>query len=542
MIIARSRQTTWSMFFLVVSLATAYGNTFSAPFIFDDTVGIVENPSIRRLWPLWHSLVGTRPIVNLFLAVNYTISGDQVWSYHLVNLTVHILATLTFFGILRRTIAAPWGNALSFSCALLWGLHPLQTQAVTYIIQRYESLMALFFLLTLYCSFRGWQARDKTAWHLSAVLSFLLAVGCKEVAVGVPFILLCYEWVFRGNHPVQSAKRSPILYIGLALGLILALLMTAGNDTLDTLNENTRIGLGRYWMTQCAVILHYVRLAFWPFPLTIDYGWPVATFAEAWPAMTIIIFFLITAMLALWKRKPAGFLGVSFFLILAPTSLIPLPDPAFEHRMYLPLAFVILLTVTALADAYAWATKRCDLRIIRKSSYYPRVALILVMVCALSFWVLTFIRNHDYRSAIAIWSDTIEKRPANFRGYHGLGLALAGEGRYEEGLAHLYHALQLNPVNTYVNIDTGYILMLLNRPAAAIPFFREAVRLKPFHAKAHNNLGAALAQTGRLEEATLHFSEALKLKPDYTEARRNLLRSRSEGESHSRKMNSNNLL
>lgn len=544
MMIAPSRQVTWSMLIVVVSLATAYGNTFSAPFIFDDTINIVENLSIRRLWPPWHSLVipadtglAGRPIVNLSLAVNYAISGGHVWSYHIVNLTIHILATLTLFGILRRTLTAHRGSA--FSCALLWGLHPLQTQAVTYIIQRCESLMALFFLLTLYCALRGWQSRDQTVWHLSAILSFLLAVGSKEVAVAAPFVLLCYEWVFRGHPPLQSARRSPLLYTGLALGLILALLMAAGNNTLISRTENTHIDLGRYWMTQCPVILHYLWLAFWPSPLTIDYGWPAATFAEAWPAMTAVIFFLITAMYALWKRKPAGFLGTCFFLVLAPSSLIPLSDLAFEHRMYLPLAFVILLTMTALAHAHAWAMKRCNGRIIQKSPYSLHVTMILAMALALSFWFLTFQRNHDYRSATAIWSDTIEKRPANFRGYHGLGLALASEGRYEEGLDKLRHALQLNPVNAYANIDTGYILLLLNRPDEAISFFREAVRLKPFHAKAHNNLGAALAQTDRLQEAIFHFSEALKIKPDYTDARYNLIRARSERESRSRKMNPN---
>ena len=540
--IAPFRQSTWPMLIIAVSIATAYGNTFTAPFIFDDTINIVENLSIRRLWPPWHSLLipadtglAGRPIVNLSLAVNYAISGGQVWSYHVVNLIVHILATLTLFGILRWTLQAY--RKIAFSCALLWGLHPLQTQAVTYIIQRCESLMALFFLLTLYCALRGWQSRDQTVWHLSAILSFLLAVGSKEVAVAAPFVLLCYEWVFHGHPPLQSARRSPLLYSGLALGVILVLLMTAGNNTLISRTENTQIDPVRYWMTQCPVILHYLRLAFWPSPLTIDYGWPAATFAEAWPAMTAVIFFLITAMVALWKRKPAGFLGACFFLVLAPSSLIPLPDPAFEHRMYLPLAFVILFTMAALARAHGWAMKRCNRIIIQKGPYSTPVTMILVMTLALSFWFLTFQRNHDYRSSMAIWTDTIANRPANFRGYHGLGLALAGEGRYQEGLDQLRHALQLNPVSAYANIDAGYILLLLNRPDEAIPFLREAVRIKPLHAKAHNNLGAALAQTDRLQEAIFHFSEALRIKPDYEAARQNLIRAGSERERLSRKGN-----
>lgn len=540
--IAPSRQSTWAILIVIVSVATAYGNTFSAPFIFDDTINIVENLSIRRLWPPWNALaipadtgLAGRPIVNLSLAVNYAISGGRVWSYHVVNLIIHILATLTLFGILRRALPAYRG--IAFSCSLLWGLHPLQTQAVTYIIQRCESLMALFFLLTLYCALRGWQSRDRTVWHLSAILSFLLAAGSKEVAVAAPFVLLCYEWVFHGHPPLQSVRGSRLLYSGLALGVILVLLMTAGNNTLISRTENTQIDPVRYWMTQCPVILHYLRLAFWPSPLTIDYGWPAAAFAEAWPAIMAVVFFLIAAVVALWKRKPEGFLGTCFFLMLAPSSVIPLPDPAFEHRMYLPLAFVILLTVTALARAQGWAMKRGNRIIIQKGPYSTLVMMIPVMTLALSFWILTFQRNHDYRSAMVIWTDTIAKRPANFRGYHGLGMALAGEGRYREGLDQLRHALQLNPVSAYANIDAGYILMLLNRPDEAIPFFREAVRMKPLHAKAHNNLGAALAQTGRLQEAIFHFSEALKMNPDYEAARQNLARAGSEWERISRRRN-----
>lgn len=522
------RQSTWAAAVLVVSIALAYGNTFTAPFIFDDTVNIVENASIRRLWPPWLPLsipadtgLAGRPVVNFSLAVNYAISGEKVWSYHAANLLIHILAALTLLGVVRRTLNAAKqegpdsGGALlfPFACALLWGLHPLQTQAVTYIIQRCESLMALFFLLAIYGALRGWQSPSQNRWHLAAVLFFFLAVGAKEVAAVAPLLFFAYEWVFRGRPPLQAARLSPLLYGGLALGLLAAILTAASADTLLSRTEQTPLDLSTYWLTQCRVVLHYLRLALWPSGLTIDYGWPAAAFEEAWPAVLVVLALLGLSARALWKRRPAGFLGSWFFLILAPTSLIPLPDLAFEHRMYLPLAAVVFFIAGAAGRVLA-------------SFAQPRrgaVSLGLCLGLALLLGVLTFERNRDYRSETAIWSDTIKKRPANFRGYHGLGLALSREGRLAEGLALLRRAHKLNPRNAYVNNDTGFILFLLDRPEESIPFFREAIRIKPLNPKAHNNLGAALARTGRLEEAIIHFSEALKIKPGYPEARNNLL-------------------
>jgi tetratricopeptide (TPR) repeat protein len=542
-----SRQVIFAIVIIILSLATAYGNTFSAPFIFDDTINILENTSIRQLWPPWRSFIipaetglAGRPIVNLSLAINYAISAEDVWSYHLLNLIIHILATLTFFGIVRQTLMAGRvgiiyaGKAFSFSlaCALLWGIHPLQTQAVTYIIQRCESLMALFFMMTLYCALRGWQSKDQNRWHLLAMMSFLFAVGSKEVAVIAPLVFLSYEWVFKGRHPLQSIRLSPLLYTGFTLGVVVALLMAVNGNTLISRTENTQVGLLSYWMTQCQVILHYLRLALWPSNLTFDYGWPVATFNQAWPAVIAVITLLSFSLFFLLKQKALGFLGICFFLILAPSSLIPLPDLAFEHRMYLPLAALIPLIMGAAAHAYLWGRNRWQLKLIPENRYLSNILMILVICLVLPCWLLTLQRNHDYRSAVAIWSDTVKKRPVNFRGYHGLGLALNNAGRVEEGLDNLRRAIKLNPRDAYANIDMGYTLFLLNRPDEAIPFFREAIRSKPLNAKAHNNLGAALARTNRLNDAIFHFSEALKIKPDYTSARNNLLLALSERDRH----------
>ncbi len=156
---------------IVLATAAAFSSSFAGSFVFDDPAAIVENPTIRHLWPIWPTLcpprhgetVTGRPLLNLSLAINFAISGDKVWSYHAANLAIHILAALLLFGVLRQTFLLPvmrdrWGAAalpLASVIALLWAVHPLQTESVTYTVQRAESLVALFYLLTLYCFIRG---------------------------------------------------------------------------------------------------------------------------------------------------------------------------------------------------------------------------------------------------------------------------------------------------------------------------------------------------------------------------------------------------
>jgi len=521
---------------VIVSSILAYSNTFSVPFLFDDKINIVENRSIHQLWPPWYSfnipidtgIVG-RPVINFSFAVNYAISGGKVWSYHLLNLIIHILSALTLMALIRRTISTMDNERqyfdstllFSFVCALLWALHPVQTQAVTYVSQRCESLMALLFLLTFYCAMRGWKSPASRVWHLLAIAFFLLSASSKEVAVVVPFLVLLYEWTFRKKNPVEALKAYPAMYSGFALVVIFLMLMVVSGGTLTSRTANNSFTPLDYWITQCQVILHYVRLSIWPSSLTIDYGWPVAAFKEAWLHVIIVVFFVCMSLWSLWRQKVVGFLGMWFFIIIAPTSLFPLPDLAFEHRLYLSLAAIIIAFVGIVYNVYFRLIKRFG-----KYEYCKivmSVGLTIAIICInMLLGFMTYKRNNDYRSEMAIWLDTVNKRPDNFRGYHGVGLAFASEKEFSQGLEYMLRALKLNPQNPYVNTDTGFILFLMKRPKEAIPYFEQSIKLKPNNSKAQNNLGAALAQTGNLQQAIVHFSRALEMKPDYTSARNNL--------------------
>lgn len=208
----------WHTWFCAVLIAmaavAAYLNTLSAPFVFDDIPNIVENPTIRSLWPVWGPLlppgaghaVSGRPVVNLTLALNYALGGTDVRGYHGFNLLIHLAAALALFGTVRRTLGLAWApgwlrgsaQSLGFATALLWTVHPLQTEAVTCLIQRTESLAGLIYLVTLYCFIRGCEpgAAAPRRWLGLSLAACWVGVATKEILATAPLLLLLYDRAF----------------------------------------------------------------------------------------------------------------------------------------------------------------------------------------------------------------------------------------------------------------------------------------------------------------------------------------------------------
>ncbi len=523
---------------LLVSLGVlAYCNAFSGPFIIDDKASILENPNIRRLWPVWRaasppdSTVARRPIVSLSLAINYAVSGLDVWSYHAFNLTVHVLAALVLFGIVRRALVgdafrnhyAGEASWLAMALALVWMLHPLQTEAVTYLIQRTELLMGLFFLLTLYCVIRGAAAVRPAWWFAAAVASCALGMGSKEVMVSAPPIVLLYDRVFLSRSLRDSLWKRPGLYAGVAATwLVLAGLVWANP-------QSRSVGLGfrdltpwDYAKTQCGVILHYLRLSFWPHPLVIDYtGWPVArTAAMVLPSATVVLALLAATLWALHRRPSLGFLGAWFFLILAPTSsFLPIvTEIAAERRMYLPLAAVVAVIVIGAHEALKVGLRRLTSR----THWHTYIEAGVLVAALAALCSATLQRNEDYRSEIAILTDLATKRPQNVRAHYNLGLVLDQGGQTSEAIREFSEAVRLNPRFAPAQLNLAVALAKQRQVTEAIARSFEYLRINPNDVDAHTNLGVFLASQGRFEEAISHYSEALRTTPSHPNAHMNL--------------------
>jgi tetratricopeptide (TPR) repeat protein len=507
------RARTWLAAALLAGAAVlAYANTFQVPFLFDDIPSIVENPTILRLWPPGQALsppseggvtVSGRPILNLSLAINHAISGLDLWSYHALNLLIHVLAGLTLFGVARRTLRTLRHDdpePLALVIAGLWLLHPLQTESVTYLIQRAESLAGLFFLLTLYAFSRSVDSPRPRLWSTLSFLSCLLCAGTKEIAALAPVMVFLYDRTFISGSFRGAWRMNRWRHLALAATWIpLAwLIFTTGGNRGGTIGFDVDVSITGYWLTQFEAVARYLWLSFWPSPLVFDYGKIAApSLAEAlrWSAPVLV---LVPATLwALWRRPVAGFLGAWFFGILAPTSIVPGElQMIVEHRMYLPLAAVIAFVVGVAAP-----------RIGRRTMLTAGAAL------ALAAGVVTWQRNVVYQDEERLWEDTRAKRPDNARTHNNIGRYFYMNNRLDEAIERYTESLRLDPDMWVTHLNLGLALMRAGRPAEAIAPFETAVRIGPHYFKVHLNLGIALTKAGRAADAIPHFATALRTDP-----------------------------
>lgn len=518
----------------------AYANSLSAPFIFDDIDAIRENPTIRTLQgalspPHDGAGVDSRPVVNLSFAINYAFGGLNVAGYHATNLAIHLLAGLALFGIVRRTLLGsnPVGRGLrcppdtlglpgggrsrrptdraadatplALVAALLWTLHPLQTESVTVVTQRTESLMGLFYLLTLYAFIRATENPGQSRWLVFSVAACLLGMGTKEVMVTAPLLVLLYDRTFiaGGFRAAWRQRRGYYAALGSTWLLLGWLVVSSGGARGGAAGAASGITPWTYALTQCEAITHYLKLALWPAPLVLDYGTRVVTDPlQVLPQALLVLALVGGTLVALIRRPVWGFFGAWFLAILAPSSsVLPLVTQTIaEHRMYLSLAAVVVGVVLV---AFRWL---------------GRGALMAGLLFAALGGAMTVMRNLDYRSALAIWADTAAKVPGNARAHSNLGLALGAEGRADESMAEWREAIRLQATIPFAHYNLGLALSRLNRDAEAMTQFEEELRLQPEYAPAWCERGLALYQLGRREEAVAAYERALRFKPEYPDA------------------------
>ena len=501
---------------LVAAVLAVYANTLGVPFVYDDIEAIVENRSIRALWPLSAVLVpdlpggitvSGRPLLNLSFAVNYAISGGAGWSYHALNVLIHAGAALTLFGLARRllpkAIPAPAGtvDTLAAAIAFLWALHPLQTQAVTYAVQRAESLTGLFYLFTLYAFVRATETPQRGGrWRALSVIACTLGMATKETMATAPVLaLLCDRTFFAGSWRAMWRERRGLHLALAATWLLLGLLVwSTGGNRGGTVGLGVGQPLWAYPLTQFQAFAYYLRLAVWPHPLVFEYGtfW-VERAGDILPFSAVVLPLGFATVWALMKRPAAGFLGAWFFVILAPTSLAPgTIQMIVEHRMYLPLAAVVSGFVVLL---HRWCGAR---------------AAALCAAAAVACAGATLVRNHDYRSALALWETTVQHRQGNPRAQEGLAEAYAAAGRLDDAIARHRESVRLLPDEAHYHYNLAHALARAHRTDEAIRSYRQALRLAPQEAKTHNNLALALVRSGQTDAALSHYVEARRLRPD----------------------------
>ena len=511
-------------------IVLAYAGTFSSPFAFDDFDSIVKNPTLRPGSTLSEVLsppydqgqtVGGRPVLNMSLALNYRWGGLSVTGYHVVNLAIHVGAALLLMGLVRRTcllLGGVWeerARVLGFAVACLWGLHPLQTEAVTYVVQRAESLMGAWYLLTVYAYLRGATSAGGRAgaWFGLSVIGCWLGMATKEVMVSAPLIVLLYDRTFiAGSLREALRRRGGVLALLASSWLLLAVLVASVHGRGGTLGWDLGVTWGGYLVTQAWALVHYLFLVVWPGSLIFDYGAEGVPLADAFAQVVLCTLGVAAALVGAWRRTTWGFLAVWFLAILAPTSLIPGNRQVIaEHRVYLALAPLLALGLGGVAAL-----------IRRRGASFERGTIAVTAVLGALLLTATLTRNRVYGSGLILWSDTVAKRPRNAYAHNNLGNEWRLQGDLDRATDEFRQAIALKPDLAEAHNNLGNVARARGLFRAAQLEYEEAIRFRPGYADAYSNLGGALVAQGLFTEAMEPLSQALRLRPDYPEALYNM--------------------
>ncbi len=454
---------------LILCGAAAYWSSLQGVYLFDDQTQLSEtNPHQRSLWPITEAMKAPagspaegRPVLALSFAVSHALVGLEPRGNHLFNGVIHLCCGLALMGLVRRLLGSPrlrpalgdHAVVLGFAVALLWLLHPLNTRAVTYVVQRAESLMGLFYLVTLYCAVRAMGATARRRWYVGAVAACLLGMGTKEVMATAPLLALLADRVFFADSWRGLLSRRWGLHAALAATWLL-LAVTLSSVSLGEGSSFTPwvVGPLEYAQTQAWAVTRYLRLSLLPVGLVFDYGSPevgrLLTGVQLVTGAVVLGITLTGAALAMFKRPGVGFLAAWFFLILAPTSSVMPMDAEFaaEHRMYLPLAAVVALLVLG---AHALVE--------RLGARARRPALAALALVAGTLLVMTHLRNRDYHDQLSIWGSSIEAWPINPRAHVNRGNAHARARRLIKAIEDYDRAIELMPDHASAHLSRAMV-------------------------------------------------------------------------------------
>ena len=531
--------TFWSIALLAVVGCLVYANTLNVPFHFDDEVNIqhealkleaLDKEQVLRA--LGGGALVARPVSNFSFALNYFIGENRVQGYHLVNIFIHVCAGIFLFLLLRATLTLapnrdryPRAMAIALMAALIWAVHPLGTQSVTYIVQRMNSMAAMFFVLALLLYVKGRQrqlaaerrqsALPAWAWFLASAVAGLLAVGSKEIAATLPFFIFLYEWYFFQDLR-WTWLRGKLLWLAGVLTAILGLAFAYTNGMLldKILNScsNRDFTILERVLTQFRVIIHYLTLLIYPNPdrLALDYDFPVSTSLLS-PLTTLysllgLLALLVLAVLLARRERLLSFCMLWFFGNLLIESSVICLEIIFEHRTYLPSMFLILLVV---ALAY------------RISNNHRLVALPLALLIALlACW--TWERNKVWQTSETLWTDSVRKHHGKARPYVNLGNALMEIGKLAEAEKAFKRSLVIDPEAQIAHSNLAGLLFRQGREEEAGVHYQEAVRLKPDFVAARVGFGTYLRKRGEYQAAVEQFRAALSVTPGNTTVNKNL--------------------
>ncbi|MBI5185690.1 MAG: tetratricopeptide repeat protein [Nitrospinae bacterium] len=565
---SRTKQSAVLFILLACLMSLIYLGTLNGEFLFDDFPRILENPGLTE--PLSLKKIVTvgmpsRPFLMLTLAMNKYIGGDKTFGYHLFNTVVHVLNSILLSVVLTKFFAlarfGEWKEInslknLPFIAALIFAVHPLQTESVSYAICRSEELSTFFYLLAVFFYVKAHRHKgtknqsNQLVLNACAFFSAFLGVLSKEIAVTLPAVLVPVDYFFIAEYDLRRcAKR-----FFTALPFYIAIILTAVN--LVKLDAGVGVydrGVYENMLTQSNVVAFYIKLLFFPITQAFDYNFP--GFRSLWTFPTPFSICLILGLLGLAvllrkKNRLVSFSLLWFFITLSPTSsFVPVDDIIFEHRLYLPFVGVSILSGILLLRASNGLAGTLHVS--------GRKALFLI-----SFFVFFLLsinalhRNGIYKDSMSFWEDAVRKAPWKDRPNNNLAALYGKAGRYKEVEGLLTRALEVSPWHPEARANLGEAYFHLGRPAeaeaefnkvlkehpdmpqanyfmgrmaedgedlkAAREYYEKTLGRKPELTAARNKLAGVFLKEGGMDQALFHFKKTLEKKPDDVEANANI--------------------
>jgi len=567
------------IFVLIILGLIAYSNTFNVPFLFDDEGSIQLNQGVHGISNFLeggYRFLPNRVLGYLSFALNFQLSGLDVTSYHIVNLVIHIINAQMVYALTRLTLSTPhlkknFSEAqiglFAFVVALLFVSHPVQTQAVTYIVQRLTSLCTLLYLTALVCYVRwrldytesaAFLRRIASPWFVVSFVAAILAMKTKEIAFTLPVIIMLYEYAFFGWPGRRLfAQMAPLLLTIVIIpytvfSTINPLIQSGGSllsDVTSPAYNVIRVTRWEYLFTQFSVILTYLRLLILPVRQTLDYDYPLNhSLAEPKTCISLLALLLLFSLAVYLFIKSsrvsaapaegeedesqpekltipdaplyrlASFGIFWFFITLSvESSIITIQDVIFEHRLYLPSFGFFLFMVSCSAVGLNHLSSK--IKDIRSAATSCAVILVLALTSA------TFARNNVWHDWPSIWGDTVKNSPAKPRPHLILGIGYYYRQEMDKALREYQQAAKLKPdyIEAYYNM--GLVYKARQQHAEAIPMFLKVLKLCAFnaemYAKVFNEIGTSYGELGDFERAISAFTEAVKFRPESTEFRNN---------------------
>ncbi len=506
---------------IIIIGSIAYINTFNVPFQFDDQYHIVENQDIKSLdtfkdFNYWLN-IHNRPVSEFSFALNYSISGNDGWSYHLFNLLIHLLSGCFVFlfiqtmfrsKVLKEGRYSSFSGEIAFFVSLVFIAHPIQTQAVTYIVQRMTSLASMFYLASVLFYVHARLKHTKQGFipmllvfYGLSVFSAILALLSKQSAVSLPVAILLVEFLF-----IRNKEGKPYyLLLGIALFSFIAVVLIFFLSNAVP-NETSGISRSEYLYTQFSVYLKYWQLMFMPVSQNLDYNYSVSV--SFWDIRTIVALILNILIIVfgffIRKRNPLiSFAVFWFYIVLSVESgIIPIRDVIAEHRLYLPiLSAGFILSVILLS---LFRNKR--------KMYLLVSGLIIVVLC-----VATISRNKVWQDELSLWKDTVKKSPEKVRAITNLGKVYKDRGNYPLALREFDKAIELQP-NYITYTNRAEVHFLMGSYGASQEDYTNAIKLDPSPAQTYYHRGLCFLNLQEYYNAYKDFETAINIRHTFYEA------------------------